>query len=80
MVVEHCPCMCKRPVEPIEQCFCTAEWKPVCGSDEVTYSNSGCAKCAGVDFRDGPCRTTPEGCNSQTCQDFSIHTVQNNRP
>ncbi len=44
------------PMPPIDQCMCTEEWAPVCGYDNVTYSNSCFAYCAGVEIAyDGEC-------------------------
>jgi heat shock protein HslJ len=42
--------------DKIADCVCDASYVPVCGCDEVTYSNACAAKCAGVkSFTDGPC-------------------------
>jgi hypothetical protein len=32
-----------------EDCVCTMEYAPVCGCNDVTYSNECVANCAGVD-------------------------------
>jgi heat shock protein HslJ len=42
--------------DPISDCVCTTIYDPVCGCDNVTYSNACEAKCAGVkDFTIGAC-------------------------
>ncbi len=42
--------------DKIADCVCDASYVPVCGCDEVTYSNACVAKCEGVkEFKNGPC-------------------------
>ncbi len=37
-------------------CVCTADYNPVCGCNNVTYSNSCTANCAGItEFKQGEC-------------------------
>jgi len=41
-----------------EDCFCTQEYRPVCGCNFKTYANSCIARCSGIDeYRMGPCRS-----------------------
>jgi hypothetical protein len=39
----------------VEPCYCMKIFKPVCGSDRVTYGNSCEAECKKVSWKDGPC-------------------------
>lgn len=39
-----------------EDCFCTEEYDPVCGCNDVTYSNACHAECASItDYTPGEC-------------------------
>ena len=41
---------------PDPACYCIEIYDPVCGCNEVTYSNSCFAECAGIsDYTPGPC-------------------------
>ncbi len=43
----------------IDECICTADFAPVCGSDGNSYSNACMAECAGImTYTDGECITT----------------------
>lgn len=40
----------------VDECICTTDFTPVCGSDGMTYSNACVAMCAGITvFTDGEC-------------------------
>jgi hypothetical protein len=42
--------------EKINDCVCTREYRPVCGCNDITFSNKCEAKCAGVkNFKEGSC-------------------------
>ncbi len=44
--------------DKIANCVCDASYVPVCGCDNVTYSNACVAKCEGAkSFNNGPCST-----------------------
>ncbi|XP_048748963.2 serine protease inhibitor dipetalogastin-like [Ostrea edulis] len=49
-------------------CFCLQYIDPVCGWNGQTYSNSGCAECAGVSVRcQGECPCSSGGSNCDNC-------------
>jgi hypothetical protein len=70
---------CDSPAPTPQQGACTADYDPVCGANNVTYSNSCYAKLSGVPVQySGACKTTtsspkqtpPPGCYYQTVQCF----------
>ena len=45
-----------KTIEVLEDCLCIEIYAPVCGCDNVTYSNSCHAECAGIeDYEEGEC-------------------------
>jgi hypothetical protein len=46
---------CKEEIDA--NCICTADYNPVCGCNEVTYSNACVAKCNGIEnYTAGECK------------------------
>lgn len=47
--------------EPNPDCICTEQYQPVCGCNEITFSNSCFALCAGIkEFTEGECPLSNE--------------------
>lgn len=50
----------------IDECICTTDFTPVCGSDGQTYSNACMAECAGVtEFTEGECMMMDDAVTGQ---------------
>lgn len=53
-ITTSCKKTCKE--NPVNDCYCSEEYSPVCGCNDKTYSNACEAHCAGVDdYKEGSC-------------------------